>query len=150
MSESDGDRDVLSHLPRTRPARRSAKRDGGTTNGAAPTAGPGAKAAAATAEPKAAAAKAKAKASPKPKARAKAKPEAAAKAKPAQARKEPHLAAAPDPGAPSPPPAGWATPEEPREAGAGDLVAAARQAAGSIASRGAGALGKVLGLLPGR
>jgi hypothetical protein len=103
--EPTADRDVLANLPRTRPARRSAKRD----TPAAVTAGaPKPKPKPATAKPKPATAK------PKP-ATAKPKP-AAAKPKPAAAKPKRKAATLTPPmptaeRADAPPPAGYAVPE---------------------------------------
>jgi hypothetical protein len=110
--EPAGEGEVLTNLPRTRPARRSAKRDG-----------PGAPAAAATPKPAA---------KPKPKPAAKAKPTAAAKPK-ARPPMSSHERLTPaDPVVEhrdGPPAAGYAVPEPDPHPPSGDLVATAIAAA---------------------
>lgn len=117
---ADGDREVLSSLPRTRPERRSAKR--GARGPAAPKV--------AAAAPK--------QAKPKAKARPKAKP--AARSKPAP------KAAPPRPV----PPSGYAVPKTSSPVGSGgtELVGTAIQAVGELANLGARALRDALGRLP--
>ncbi len=107
--EPTADRDVLANLPRTRPARRSAKRDA-----PAPTK-------AVTSEPKA---------RPKP---------AAAKPKPAAAKPKPRKAATLTPPKPvpehadAPPPAGYAVPEPDPHPGRPDLLTTALNAGVEVA-----------------
>lgn len=116
--------DVLSGLPRTRPQRRSAKRDAPSGR--------------AKAAPKAPASKPAAKTAPRPAATGAAKAAAtgAAKhtAKPASTR-----AAAPKTAdRPAPPPSGYATPQASRDGSApADLVSTAIQAVGELAQIGA-------------
>jgi hypothetical protein len=125
--QPDSDRDVLTSLPRTRPARRSAKRGG-------------AKAAAATAStPSPARAKI---AKPKPK--AKAKPRTTARTGPARTGvKQPRRSKVP--------PAGYAAPR-PDEGTGSDPLGTAVQAAGELAQIGLTvsrqALKSALGRLP--
>lgn len=121
----DSDRDVLTSLPRSRPTRRSAKRDGGTSAGAAKKR-PAAKSAP---RPKAKAAAGKAGAKPRPRAVPKAKAKV--------------------------PPAGYATPApKAGEGGSGpaEVVGTAVQAAGELAQIGITvsrqALKSALGRLP--
>jgi hypothetical protein len=117
--EPAADRDVLANLPRTRPARRSAKRDE------------------APAQP---AAKRKPAAKPK----APAKPKAAAKAKPVDAARPKRRTPAssherltpPDPVAErrdGPPAAGYAVPEPDPHPPSGDLISTATEAAVAVA-----------------
>jgi hypothetical protein len=119
---ADGDREVLSSLPRTRPERRSAKR------GARSAAGAAAAKTAAKVTPKAPAGK------PKPRA----KPRTTARSQPTAVppRKIP--------------PAGYAVPKQgsPVSAGGGELVGTAIQAVGELANLGTRALRDVLGRLP--
>lgn len=145
MSPGDnGDSDVLRSLPRTRPARRSAKRDEAKPKSraaAAAKAKPGAakpKATAAakrTAKPKAAAA---AKGRRKPAAKAAAAPKAAAKNAPAATA--------------VPPPSGYATPEQDSRPGGVELVATTVQAAAELAgiglTLGRQAIGQALSRIP--
>jgi hypothetical protein len=115
---ADGDREVLSSLPRTRPERRSAKRGARSVAGAA-------------------AAKTATKVTPKTPA-AKPKPRTAARSKPTAVppRKIPPAGyAVPKQGSPV-------------SAGGGELVGTAIQAAGELASLGTRALRDVLGRLP--
>ena len=174
MTDDDSQREVLSSLPRSRPTRRSAKRDGGRRTAAGAASAP-ARAAAdvnAAAKPKAAAkakakpksaAKPKAKAAAKPKARstASAKPKAAASAKPkATASAKPKATASAKPKAPrkqqrpkAAPPAGWETDRDAnRAAGGTELVTTAVKAVGEVAQIGAAvggqAIKSVLGRLP--
>src|SRR4051812_40342491 len=145
-SRSNGsERDVLTSLPRTRPARRSAKR-AGTARGATPPEAPAGAAASDTP------ARARAKAATKP------KPAAApaaggrgrtASAKPAAARKRPARATAAkatatprgDAAEPAVPPAGYATSSDSSSGRRGPdpfaLVSTSFQAAGEIAQIGA-------------
>ncbi len=121
---ADGDREVLSSLPRTRPERRSAKRGARTATGAKV-----------------------APAAPKP-AQSKAKPRP--KAKPA-ARSKPTPKAVPPRQVP---PSGYAVPKTSSPVGSGgtELVGTAIQAVGELAnlgvSLGARALRDALGRLP--
>ena len=127
MSADGDERDVLSSLPRTRPTRRSTKRD-------APAAKPRAKA------------KTAAKTAPKAKSTARAKPRAQAKPR---TRAKPKAAAG---GPVKPPPAGWATPENDSAPSGGELVTTAIRAAGELAEIGATyglqAVRRALGRLP--
>ena len=120
---ADGDREVLSSLPRTRPERRSAKRGarGGASTGAA--------------KPKTAKPAAKATTT-KPKQRAKPRTTARSKPKAVPPRKIP--------------PAGYAVPKQgsPVSAGSGELIGTAIQAVGELAGFGGRALRDVLGRLP--
>jgi hypothetical protein len=112
MPPSDDKPDVLSSLPRTRPQRRSARRDS-----------------AATPKPKAAA-------KPKPKPRAAAKPKATASAAPRKRAAAPRPKAVPT----RIPPAGFAPPRDTEERGAPsgvELVGTAVQAAGELVQIGA-------------
>lgn len=127
MAPDDEKPDVLTSLPRTRPQRRSAKRD------APKKAAPPAKARATPAKT----APAAGKAAPKP--RATAKPGSKPKAKP-QAKAKPRMKAVPPPI----PPAGFAPPRDTQERPAPsgvELVGTAIQAAGELAQIGA-AVGK--------
>jgi hypothetical protein len=121
-SDGGDEREVFGSLPKTRPQRRSAKRD--RPSGAAKAA-------------PAAAAKPKAKAAPK----AKAKPASKAKPKAAKPRAKPSAA----PPKASVPPAGYATPrpEDGVPHGA-QLVTTAVQAAGELAQIGVAAGGRAL------
>jgi hypothetical protein len=124
MAPDDPQPDVLSSLPRTRPQRRSAKRDAAAKPAAKSTSGNGAKAPA----------KPKARAAAKPKAKATAAPRA--KAKPRAERI---------------PPAGFEAPRDKQERplpGGVELIGTAIQAAGELAQIGIAvgkqALGSVL------
>lgn len=122
---ADGDREVLSSLPRTRPERRSAKRGARTTAGAAAAQ----TAAAQPAKPKTA-----------QKSRAKAKPRTTARSKPGPKAVPPRKI----------PPAGYAVPRQdsPVQAGGAELVGTAIQAVGELAGFGTRALRDILGRLP--
>jgi hypothetical protein len=121
---ADGDREVLSSLPRTRPERRSAKRGARTPAGAQ------------------AAADGRGKAAPK----APAKPKPRAKPR-ATSRSQPRPKAVPPREIP---PAGYAVPEQrsPVQAGGTELVGTAIQAAGELANLGTRALRDIIGRLP--
>jgi hypothetical protein len=130
---ADGDREVLSSLPRTRPERRSVKRGARAGAGATDT-------------PAKATAKAKAKAKPRPKASAKPR---VARSKPSAARSKPR-AVPPR----QVPPSGYAVPKNASPVGAGgtELVGTAIQALGELANLGVSlgnrALREALGRLP--
>jgi hypothetical protein len=137
---TDGnDREVLGSLPKTRPERRSAKRDRPSrapqaAATASPRAASGAKRAAA--KPAAATAKRPKAAAGKTGARAKIGADAKAPARARTARAS---------GASKPvPPAGYAAPKGGRPSGAGDLVGTAVQAAGELAEIGATLAGQAL------
>jgi hypothetical protein len=116
---ADGDREVLSSLPRTRPERRSSKRGARTAAGAEAAKAPTAKAAAA-----------------KPKPRAKPRTTARSKPKAVPPRKIPPAGyAVPKQGSPV-------------AAGGGELVGTAIQAVGELANLGSRALRDILGRLP--
>lgn len=124
---SDGDRDVLSNLPHSRPHRRSAKRQGSAASARKAPAGAGAKPA--QAKPKtarAAAPKAAAKPAPKP------APAATTRSEAAQRLRKP-----PKPPAPLPPRAGQTQPPkgEPTPGGT-ELIGTVVQAAGELAQVG--------------
>jgi hypothetical protein len=154
---SPADRDVLTSLPRTRPTRRSAKRDAvaGKTEPAKAAATPKAKPAAATkakakpAAKRATASKAPAAGKSTPKRPAAAKTGGTAKAAKPAATKPKRAAARSQAAAPAaktetrrepptPPPAGWATPHahESRRGGTGELLGTAAQAVGELAQIG--------------
>ena len=143
MTDDDSQREVLSSLPRSRPTRRSAKRDGGRRTGAKAASSAPARAAAdssAAAKPKP---KTATKATAKPKAAA--KPKATAKAKPKAPRKQQTPKAAP--------PAGWETDRDQSGTPSGaELVTTAVKAVGEVAQIGAAvggqAIKSVLGRLP--
>src|SRR6476661_2549515 len=146
MPPEDDKNDVLSSLPRTRPQRRSARRDSARKPAAAAAAEPGAPAKTAAAAKPAAARKPAATRKP-----------AAAK-KPAAARKP----AAKKAGSPRPrvqavkpaiPPAGYAPPKDTQERGAPsgtELVGTAIQAAGELVQIGAAIGGQALKSALGR
>jgi hypothetical protein len=116
---ADGDREVLSSLPRTRPERRSSKR--------------GARATAGTETPKAPTAK---PAAAKPKQRAKPRTAARPKPKAVPPRKIPPAGYA------------VPKQSSPVSAGGGELVGTAIQAVGELANLGGRALRDILGRLP--
>ncbi|MGZ6671807.1 MAG: hypothetical protein ACXVFM_05600 [Solirubrobacteraceae bacterium] len=158
-SGGNGDRDVFSSLPNTRPQRRSARRDRAGAK-AKPT-GPGPAKAGTKAKPAArakpnAAAQAKSAARAKPAGRAKAsaatRAKAGARAKPA-AQATAAAAAAPPPATDAQiPPAGYATPRGGDDGvphGA-ELVTTAVQAAGELAQIGLAAGGRALKSALGR
>lgn len=126
----DSDREVLRSLPRSRPVRRSAKRDDPpAAKGKRPTARPKA-----AAKPESAAAKPQPTAKPKPGAKAASKPRTTSKAKPAP--KSPGAPAAGAAPRRSVPPAGYAAPDQ-RAAdapasGAADLISTTIQAAAEL------------------
>jgi len=120
--EPAGERDVLANLPRTRPARRSAKREGATAGPADP-----------VQKRKPAA---KPKAAPKAKAKPAIKPTAAAKPKTRPPASSHERLTPPDPTAErpdGPPAAGYAVPEPDPHPASGDLLGTATQAAVEIA-----------------
>ena len=142
-SEANGtDRDVLTSLPRTRPARRSAKRDRPARAGAGASAASGSS----PATPKAAPSRAKAKpASPRAKSPTTARSRTAATAKP-RAAARPTPAPAKAASASAVPPAGYAT-EAPAHRHGPDpfaVVTTAVQAAGEIAQIGATLWGQAM------
>ncbi len=106
--EPAGDKDVLANLPRTRPARRSAKRDGAPQT---PKPKPAAKA--------------------KPKAKTAPKPRAPRRTAPSLTPPDP-VAQRPD----GPPAAGYAVPEPDPHPASGDLLVTAAQAALELARLG--------------
>jgi hypothetical protein len=126
-SDGGDEREVFGSLPKTRPQRRSAKRD--RPSGAA----------------KAAAAESKAKAAPKAKPKA-AKPRAKTTAQPrAKASAAPRAKASGAPPKASVPPAGYATPRPDEGVPHGaQLVTTAVQAAGELAQIGISAGGRAL------
>lgn len=132
MTEN-GRKDVLGSLPRTRPARRSAKRDAGAGRKAAAAEAATPKARQAPARP-APAAKAAAPAAARPRAAAK-RTAAVPPPKSAAPKRQKPLRAAPPP---PPPPAGWAAPaDEASPLSAPELVTSAIQAVGELAQIGA-------------
>lgn len=133
MSSENGDGDVLKSLPRTRPSRRSAKRD----------AKPAEQSPAADAS----------SAPPRPSTKRKPAAKTAAAKKPKAAAAKPKRAAAkPEPVAtkPAPPPSGYAAPKpEPSEGRlVGDAVQAAAELAGIGLTLGRQAIGQALSRLP--
>lgn len=152
-SSSDGsDRDVLGSLPRTRPQRRSAKRDRAvkapaSAGAAEPAAAQAAKAAATARKPAAS------KANPSRQVAAGAQP-GAAKARARTAKAGPGAKAAAKPRAAAPkaaagkvPPAGYAAPDgdgRRAEGGPADLIGTTIQAAGELAEIGATLAGQAL------
>jgi hypothetical protein len=138
-STDGNEREVLGSLPKTRPERRSSKRDRpARAPRAAATASPRAASGAkrASAKPAAPAAKRPKAAARKTGARAKigadAKPSARARTAPSSRPSKPV------------PPAGYGAPRAGRPAGAGDLVGTAVQAAGELAEIGATLAGQAL------
>jgi hypothetical protein len=119
MASSDGDRDVFSGLPKSRPQRRSAKRDRGSASDGAD-------------KPRRAAKKAP------PQARA------AASTKPSAARGKTRTKTAKQKEAPPVPPAGYATPTDDDAPRGADLVGTAVQAAGELAQIGIAFGGRAL------
>jgi hypothetical protein len=145
------DREVLGSLPKTRPERRSTKRDR-PARAARPAAGAGAETPAGAKRPPAQPAAARrTKAAAKPAAGAK-RPKAAAGKSAARAKigadaKTPTRArkAAPASGPSKPvPPAGYAAPRAGKPGGPGDLMGTAVQAAGELAEIGATLAGQAL------
>lgn len=151
MAPDDSSPDVLSSLPRSRPQRRSTKRDAGRAKAS----GAGAEAPAGTTSKRTGAGKAKTAAKPRAATRAKAAAKPKTTAKP-RATAKPRRAAPPKARASGEvriPPAGFAPPREDtgRSAPSGtELVGTVVQAAGELAQIGAAVGGQALKSVLGR